>query len=207
MENVEDTAESPELQARLLELRGLLAQQRFAEVEPAATPLLEAHPGNRELLYLMAVAQRMAKQIPEALATLEVLEVYHPRYPRLFQERGHCHIFRRDAPAADAAFERAVELNPALPASWNALQGLYRMAQRPADIARCEQHLATLAALAPEVVTARSMLMDGEIEEAEALIRRFLMQHGEHVEGMRVLANIATENEYPLDAEVLLEAV
>ena len=33
------------------------------------------------------------------------------------------------------------------------------------------------------------------------------MQHGEHVEGMRVLANIATENEYPLDAEVLLEAV
>ncbi len=207
MENVEDTAEAPELQARLVELRGLLAQQRFAEVEPAATPLLEAHPGNRELLYLTAVAQRMAKQIPEALATLEVLEVYHPRYPRLFQERGHCHIFRRDAPAAVTAFERAVELNPALPASWNALQGLYRMAQRPADIARCEQHLATLAALPPEVVTARSMVMDGEIEEAEALIRRFLMQHGEHVEGMRVLANIATGNEYPLDAEVLLEAV
>jgi hypothetical protein len=38
---------------------------------------------------------------------------------------------------------------------------------------------ATLAALPPEVVTARSMFMDGEIEEAEALIRRFLMQHGE----------------------------
>jgi tetratricopeptide (TPR) repeat protein len=155
----------------------------------------------------MAVAQRMRQQIPEALATLEVLEVYHPRYPRLFQERGHCQVFRREAPAAIAAFERAVQLNPALPASWKALQNLYRMVQRPADVDRCGQHLATLAALPPEVVTARSMFMDGEIEEAEALIRRFLMQHGEHVEGMRVLANIATENEYPLDAEVLLEAV
>jgi len=207
MEHVEDTATAAALTQRLAELRGLLGQQRFAEVEAAVTPLLEANPGNRDLLYLMAVAQRMRQQIPEALATLEVLEVYHPRYPRLFQERGHCQVFRRDAPAAIAAFERAVQLNPALPASWKALQNLYRMVQRPADVDRCGQHLATLAALPPEVVTARSMFMDGEIEEAEALIRRFLMQHGEHVEGMRVLANIATENEYPLDAEVLLEAV
>ena len=207
MEHLEDTADAAALTQRLAELRGLLGQQRFAEVEAAVTPLLGANPGNRDLLYLMAVAQRMRQQIPEALATLEVLEVYHPRYPRLFQERGHCHVFRREAPAAIAAFERAVQLNPALPASWKALQNLYRMVQRPADVDRCGQHLATLAALPPEVVTARSMFMDGEIEEAEALIRRFLMQHGEHVEGMRVLANIATENEYPLDAEVLLEAV
>ena len=207
MEHLEDTADAAALTQRLAELRGLLGQQRFAEVEAAVTPLLGANPGNRDLLYLMAVAQRMRQQIPEALATLEVLEVYHPRYPRLFQERGHCQVFRREAPAAIAAFERAVQLNPALPASWKALQNLYRMVQRPADVDRCGQHLATLAALPPEVVTARSMFMDGEIEEAEALIRRFLMQHGEHVEGMRVLANIATENEYPLDAEVLLEAV
>ena len=79
MEHLEDTADAAALTQRLAELRGLLGQQRFAEVEAAVTPLLGANPGNRDLLYLMAVAQRMRQQIPEALATLEVLEVYHPR--------------------------------------------------------------------------------------------------------------------------------
>ena len=207
MEHTADAQDYPELDTRLTELRDLLNQQQFAAVEEAVTPLLASNPGHRELLYLMAVAQRMRRDIPAALGTLEVLEVFHPRYPRLFQERGHCHVFRRDAAAATAAFERAVQLNPALPASWKALQGLYGMAKRAADVERAGQHIVALAGLPPEVVTARSMLMDGDIEEAEALIRRFLMQHGEHVEGMRVLANIATGNEYPLDAEILLEAV
>ena len=44
--------------------------------------------------------------MPEALATLEALEDMHPTYPRLFQERGHCHVFLRQAPEAIAAFSR-----------------------------------------------------------------------------------------------------
>ena len=75
----------------------------------------------------------MLKRIPEALATLATLEAWHPGYPRLDQERGHCHIFHRAAPEAIAAFERATRLNPALPASWNALQTLYRMSGREED--------------------------------------------------------------------------
>jgi predicted Zn-dependent protease len=197
----------PDLDAEVTRLRGMLEQNRFQEVADAVPAHLAADPGHRDLLYLLAVAQRMLHRIPEALATLATLEAWHPGYPRLYQERGHCHIFRRAAPEAIAAFERATQLNPALPASWKALQTLYRMTGRTADSERASLHAAKLASLPVEIVTARSLLADGNLNEAEDIIRPFLKRHGEHIEGMRLLANIAMENEYPNDAEILLESV
>ncbi len=91
---------------------------------------------------MRAVALRHLQRVPEALATLERLEDAHPGYPRLFQERGHCHVFLRQAPEAIRAFARAVELNPALPASWRMLAALHRMVGRPAESAVAEQHVA-----------------------------------------------------------------
>jgi tetratricopeptide (TPR) repeat protein len=207
MEPSATALEPPDLDTEVARLRGLLEQDRHQEVADAVPGLLAAEPSHRDLLYLQAVAQRMLHRIPEALATLARLEAYHPGYPRLYQERGHCHIFLRAAPEAIAAFERATQLNPALPASWKALQTLYRMTGRMAEAERAGQHVAKLASLPVEVVTARSMLADGNLVEAEHIIRPFLRLHGEHIEGMRVLANIAAENEFPNDAEILLEAV
>ena len=66
-------------------------------------------------------------RITEALATLQCLEQYHPRFSLLYQERGHCHMAQFDAPRAIDAFLRAVRLNPALAASWMMLERLYRM--------------------------------------------------------------------------------
>jgi predicted Zn-dependent protease len=207
MEPSTTAPEPPDLDAEIQRLRELLKHDRYQEVSDAVPGLLAADPSHRDLLYLLAVAQRMLHRIPEALATLASLEAYHPAYPRLFQERGHCHIFRRSAPEAIAAFERATQLNPALPASWKALQTLYRMSGRTGDAERAGQHVAKLASLPVEVVTARSMLADGNLHEADEIIRPFLKQHGEHIEGMRLLANIAAQYEYSNDAEILLEAV
>ena len=198
---------APDLDAVAAGLRKLLEENRFREVVDAAPGHLAADPGHRDLLYVLAVAQRMLQRIPEALTTLATLEAWHPDYPRLYQERGHCHIFQRAAPEAIAAFERATWLNPALPASWNALQALYQMSGREADAELAAQHLSKLASLPVEIVTARSLLADGHLNEAEDIIRPFLMRHGEHIEGMRLLAKIAMENEYPNDAEILLESV
>ena len=156
---------------------------------------------------MRAVALRHLQRVPEALPTLELLEDAHPAYPRLFQERGHCHVFLRQAPEAIRAFSRAVELNPALPASWQLLASLYKMVGRAQESANAVQHVAKLASLATEVVTARSMLADGNLREAEELIRSYLQGRPDDIEALRVLAQVAHRNEFAKDAATLLEAV
>ena len=154
---------------------------------------------------MIAVAQRYLERIPDALATLAELERHHPQFSRLFQERGNCYVaLRSPAPAIDA-FLRAVTLNPSLPASWRALQALYKMAGQPAYSDDAGAHVANLAALPPPIVTAFDLYADGLIQESEQLLRQFLQAEGNHVEGMRLLAKIGTQLDVLDDAEYLLE--
>jgi tetratricopeptide (TPR) repeat protein len=156
---------------------------------------------------MLAVSQRYLNLIPEALATLAELEKHHPDYGRLFQERGHCYVTGRAAESAIAAFTRAVALNGSLPASWRALQTLYGITGQKAEADHAAGQLANLEALPREVVTAFSMYADGEILEAERVVRHFLLTHGNHVEGMRLLAKIGMQLDVVDDAEYLLESV
>jgi tetratricopeptide (TPR) repeat protein len=98
-----------------------------------------------------------------------------------------------------------VNLNPSLPASWNALQALFRMAGQSADAEYAAAQAANLAALPVEIATAFSMYADGEIHDAERVVRQYLLTHGNHVEGMRLLAKIGMDLDIVDDAEVLLE--
>jgi tetratricopeptide (TPR) repeat protein len=188
-------------------VRQLLDSRQFAAAARAAEALLAGSPEDRDGLYMLAVAQRYQGQIEAALATLARLEDLHPDYPRLYQERGYCHVAQRSAAPAIAAFERAVVLNPALPGSWRTLQRLYAMAGRRTDADNAGAHVGKLASLPVEIVTARSMFADGEIEAAEALVRRYLLEHGDHIEGMRLLAQIGMKLDVLDDAELLLEGV
>jgi tetratricopeptide (TPR) repeat protein len=188
-------------------VRDCIDRRQFAEAARSAEALLAESPEDRELLYMLAVAQRYLGRISTALATLERLEELHPDYPRLHQERGYCHVAQRSAAPAIAAFERAVALNPALPGSWRTLQRLYTMAGRRTEADNAAAHVAKLATLPTAIVTARSMFADGEIEAAESLVRRYLLEHGDHVEGMRLLAQIGMRLDVLDDAELLLETV
>jgi tetratricopeptide (TPR) repeat protein len=172
----------------------------------AARVLRDEVPQNRDVLYMLAVGLRYLTRIPEALATLAELEKHHPAYARLFQERGHCHVATRAAEPAIEAFVRAVNLNPSLPASWRALNLLFRMTGRRADAEHAAGQVAMLEALPPQILTAFSMFSDGEIHDSEHLVRRYLLTHGDHVEGMRLLAKIGMELDVTDDAELLLES-
>ena len=188
-------------------MRELLERSQFANAVYAARAALDRAPGNRDLLYMLAVGQRYLNRLPDALDTLARIEALFPNYSRLHQERGHCHVALRAAEPAIAAFEQAVRINPALPASWQALSVLYRMTGRPAAADTASAHVAKLGSLPVEIVTATSMFADGEIHEAERLVRQFLLSHGDHVEGMRLLARIGIHLDILDDAELLLEGV
>ena len=179
----------------------------FTAALDASNALARTVPENRDVLYMGAVCQRYLGRIPEALAALDALSLLHPRFSRLYQERGNCYVALRDAPRAIDAFLRAVNLNPALPASWRTLQSLYRMTGNARDAELAAAHVATLERLAPEVVTATAMFCDGDFLLAEQVIRPYLLQHGDDVEAMRLLARIGLELDVLDDAEVLLEAV
>ena len=188
-------------------LRGLQQAGRHAEVLPAALALLADLPENRDVLHLAATSQRCLGQIEAAVATLDRLEQLYPRFSRLHQERGMVFVARRDAPNAIESLLVSVNINPALPASWSMLEGLYRMTGDVENAATAAAHVETLKALAPEVVSATSHFSDGDIGVAEQIIRPYLLARGDDPEAMRLLARIGIEMEVLNDAEALLEAV
>ena len=201
-----DLTPSPvELEVR--RIQELLKTRRHAEALRAAEALAVEAPENRDVLYMMAMSERALGKIPEALATLERLERQHPRFSRLYQERGHCYVALRDAPRAIDAFLRAVNINPAMPASWSMLEGLYRMTGETRNASTAAAHVATLKRLPPEVVIATGLFSDGDLLPAENIVRAYLLKNGNHVEAMRILARIGMEREVFDDAELLLEAV
>ena len=188
-------------------LRELLRQRRFAEVLAAAAAVLRQSPGEREALLCQAIAQRYLGQIPAAFGTLATLEQHHPRFGRLYEERGRCFVELRQAPQAMESFLRAVHLNHALPGSWEMLEGLYRMQGDRKNAATAASQVATLRKLPQEVVIATGLFVDGDLEAAEALARAFLLKHGDHVEAMRLLARIGIAHKVYFDAQVLLAAL
>jgi tetratricopeptide (TPR) repeat protein len=164
-------------------------------------------PHNGGELYLQALNLRLLNQFDEALSVLERLQQLQPRYSRLYEERGHCYAALSNAPKAIDAFRQAVNLNAALPASWQMLHTLYLKTGDEENAARIADRLATLRYLPPEIIEAASLFADGELVHAERILRIYLSQHGEHIEAMRLLGRICTARGLRDDAELLLEAV
>jgi tetratricopeptide (TPR) repeat protein len=195
------------IETEVTRIRGLMEKSQFVAALAGSEALLLEVPENRDVWYMIAVNQRYLKRLPEALATLERFERLYPAYSRLFQERGHCYVAAGEPAAAMQAYLRAVNLNVALPASWKALQVLFRAAGQSADADMAAAHVAKLANLPVPVVTATSLFADSEILAAEQVVRRFLQTQGDHVEAMRLLAQIGMKLDVLDDAEFLLEGV
>ncbi len=199
-------AGSSSIELEVQRIRGLIAAQRFAEAVAAADALRPAVPENRDVLYLLALGQRQTHRFGDAIATLKDMERHHPGSSLLYQERGHCYVALKDAPRAIEAYEHAVRINPALPPAWSMLEGLYKMVGNDARRQAAAAHSAKLKAIPPDVIKALGLFCEGDLTAAENLVRAYLLQHGNHVEAMRLLARIGVAHEVLDDAEVLLAA-
>jgi Flp pilus assembly protein TadD len=201
------TAAVPPTEEDVGELRALMREHRFAEAREAAARLEAVEPGNREVLYLRAFSERHLRRTDEALATLDRLARHHPTYARVHEERGHCHVARKDSARAIGSYETAVGLNPALPRVWSALAALYRIIGDDANMRRAVREFEALQSQPPEVVRAIALFADGDAANAERIVRDYLLQHGDHIEAMRLLARIGASLEVYDDAELLLRGV
>ena len=155
----------------------------------------------------MAVSQRLLGRVSEALDhAREHWSDFIRASAACYEERGHCLVAMRQAPQAIAAFQQAVKLNYALPASWSMLASLHLMTGNAADSAAAADQVATLRKQPPEIVTATGLFVDEDLDRAEPLVRAYLLQHGNHVEAMRLLARIGMARKVYDDAELLLKA-
>ena len=195
------------LEQEIAQLRRLADDSRHADMLARLRAPLAAFPDNRDLLMLAAIGQRHLGRIDESLATLDRLALLQPGFSLMHQERGLCHVVRKDAPAAIEALLRAVNINPALPMSWRMLEGVYGLVGDTEKAAMAADHRAVLASLPPEVVTATSLFSDGDLAPAEQIVRAYLLRDGNHPEAMRLLAKIGMAHDVLDDAELLLEAV
>jgi tetratricopeptide (TPR) repeat protein len=171
----------------------------------ATIATIPASPLDAEIERVRALAAR--GEFAAALAVLIELERRHPASGRVAQERGHYERARGRAPAALAAYERAVMLNDALVESWAALEQLYRSAARLDDAEVAAAWNSRLTKLPLPLMRGSSLLNEGDVDQAEQLIRGYLQAHGGHVEGMRLLAQIGVKTHVLDDAEMLLEHV
>jgi tetratricopeptide (TPR) repeat protein len=195
------------LQQETRRLQELTRTQHYVAALAGIEPLLARYPDDRDLLYLAAKNLRHVNRVPDALELLRQLAQHHPRYSRLHQERGHCYVALRDAPRAIEAFRRSVDINQALADSWHMLLSLYRMTGDPHNAATAAEHLAALQELPLPILEAGSLFSDGELTPAESIVRAYLLEHGGHVEALRLLARIAIQSNVLDEAERLMASV
>ena len=188
-------------------IRELTRQRNYGDALAAAHALSTRLPKNRDLLYLLAVNQRCLNRIPEALTTLAQLEREHPELSRLYQERGFCFLSVRDSARAIAELQQAVRRNPALTASWAALENLYRMTGDSQNAAAAAEQVVTLNRLPVAVVQAGSHFSEGDFGAAEKLVRDHLLKDANDIEALRLLARIERQRDALDEAERLIESV
>lgn len=168
--------------------------------------LLATDAEHPEGLYMAAVCQRHLGRYAEAQAVLDRLKTLASDRGRVYQEQGYLDLARQRPQQALAAFANATQLNPALIASWRSQARILAALGRDGDAAQALAQVNRLETLPRVLVAVSDLLAQGKLLKAETLCRKFLRANPTHVEGMRLLADIALRFGVLEDAEYLLQS-
>ena len=194
------------IETEVLRLRALLEKGELTEALEGAQSLLQEVPENRDVWYLIAVSSAVSEAHSRGPRDARPIRAAASRVQSALP--GTRPLLRRAARGGtrDRGFPASGQHQPG--ASGELEFAAYPLTTSPARKRESEKaaaHVATLSNLPPEIVTANSMFADGEVYAAEQIVRRYLLKHGDHVEGMRLLARIGMKLEVLDDAELLLE--
>ncbi|MEE4278635.1 MAG: sulfotransferase [Halieaceae bacterium] len=185
--------------------RALLQAGALDEARSLLEGALEQSPDDIEARYVLAVCLRLARDYTAAEAALEAILVREPENGRALQEAGHLARDRGRDNDALRYYGEAVRSNPALLASFRNRLELLRRAGREDEARATEAQLRIAEALPPPLLAATDLLAQGRMHRAEELCRAFLQKQPQHVEGMRLLAEIGMRLGALEEAEFLLE--
>ena len=193
-------------QDRLQEAQDLLSQNNPEKAEQLVAEVLRDEPEDVDALYTLAVTQRLQNQWKLALTTIDRILESKPNFGRAYQEVGYNQIALKNYLKAGSAFEKAITADPSLINSWKCLAQLYKDAGNSPQHQRAQEQIEFLNTLPTDLLTVISYLSDDRLLDAERLCKYFLRSNKTHVEGMRLLAEIASRNKVFEDAEFLLDS-
>ena len=183
----------------------LLQQGEIAKALETLNSLADSAQSSVMGQYMRGVCFRLMRDFANAESALRQLVEGNPSYGRAFQELGHLYRDANMPTEALNAYATACHLNPGLKASWAAQRDLVGK-NSPERAAQINQRLQWLEALPPSLLASWDLLHEGKLHRAEQLCRQFMQQNPQHIDGMRVLAEIATRHGVLEDAEFLLES-
>lgn len=202
-------ATSVEQKNYLSEVKKAMQAGQFAHAATLAkhgmTETLE-HPLRQELIYLLAVAQRMQGQNEEALNTLSELIEINSDYPRAYQEQGYIYSNLNKPSLAATAFSKATKLNPALLSSWQKLASFYTENGQSQASEFANQQISQLQQLPREILGAKDLMHEGKLGLADQVCRQYLQNNKHHPQAMQLLAEIGIKLKAYNEAEFLLES-
>ncbi|WP_426369688.1 tetratricopeptide repeat-containing sulfotransferase family protein [Pseudocolwellia sp. HL-MZ7] len=191
----------------LKSIQQLIQTAKFTEAISQGKQCLEQSLDDQEsieLWYLIAVAQRYAKNFSEALLSINELIKLNEKHSRAYQELGYINIALKKPKEAQISFEKATELNPSLVASWQELIEIYRELKQSENIQKAANQLAKLKKLPPALLAVTELMHEKKLLKAEQICRHFLQNNKQHIDGMCLLAEIGLELKIYDDAEFLL---
>lgn len=202
-----NTNSLPSIEAQLKSIQQLIQTAKFNDAINQSKQLLKQTSDTQdqvEFWYLIAVAQRYAKSLPDALISINTLLKLDESHSRANQEKGFISLALGETSLAQVAFESAVKFNPCLVASWQQLIYLYRDAKQQDKVQQAANQLEKLKILPPALLAVTELMHEGKLLKAEKICRHFLQNNKRHIDGMCLLAEIGLELKIYDDAEFLL---
>ncbi|MEZ5946888.1 MAG: sulfotransferase [Hyphomonas sp.] len=186
-------------------LVGAMQAGNFTEALARAEAILAEQPNETNALYMAIVSARKSNDLDRAERYLQRLKHALPDFGRAYEEEGHLRLDQNDLPRAKKAFDAATQCNPGLIASWVRLAEVSDKLGDAHTAREAVAHANRLRHMPRELVAATMQIHEGQIQQAERIVRSYLQQHPQDVEAMRLLAEIATRLNVLDDAEAILE--
>lgn len=183
-----------------------IENERFESAAVTIDGILGQSPDHFDAHYMAAVCARYSQNSEKAAHHIAHMKTIMPEFGRVFQEEGHLYA-QSDPEKALRAYQFACQKNPTLLASWKAQAHLLAAKNMKAAAERALANGKSVAAQPKALQAAMNHLYEGRLAQAEEMCRVFLNKHKHHVEGMRILAQVALRHGENDQAEFLLESI
>jgi tetratricopeptide (TPR) repeat protein len=201
-----DLAANSSHQDALKSAQADIEKERFESAAVTVDGVLGHSPDLFDAHYMAAVCARYMNQSEKAAHHIAHMKTIMPELGRVFQEEGHLYA-KSDPDKALRAYQFACQKNPTLLASWKAQAHLLAAKNMKAAAEMALANGKSVAAQPKALQAAMNHMYEGRLVQAEEMCRAFLNKHRHHVEGMRILAQLALRHGENDQAEFLLESI